>query len=82
MFIDSEHTIVSDEFTKSFSAHGGLIHVDLQGVTISEKGSGILIENSPKLLQLSMGLSTSVNEQNGGFDPSTLKTLLKEKYKH
>jgi len=33
-------------------------------------------------MQLSVGLSIPVHEQNGGFNPLTLKTILKEKYKY
>ena len=80
LFIDSEHTVVSEEFMESVSVHGGLVHVVLQVATITDKGIGILIQNSSKLVQLHIGLSTSVHEQNGGFDPSTLHILLKNKY--
>ena len=82
LFINSRNAIVSDEFMKAVSAHGGLIHVTLKVATITEKGVGILIENSPKLQELLIDLSKSVHEQNGGFDPSILNIILKEKYKH
>ena len=70
LYIDLKHAIVSDKFMESVSAHGGLTHVCVKVATMTEKGVSILIENSPKLIQLTISLSTS---ENGGFDPSTLE---------
>ena len=67
---------------ESVSAQGGLIHAILIVATITENGIGVLIDNSPKLIQLFITLSKSVHEKNDGFDLSTLNIVLKEKYKH
>jgi len=72
LFIDSKQAIVSDEFMKSVSAHGGLTHVGLEVAKITENGVGILIDNSPRLIELSIGV------QNRDFDPS----ILNKKYQH
>jgi len=69
--IDSKHTVVSDEFMESISAHGGLINVNFNVSTITEKGVGILIENSPKLMKLT--ISTT-----GEFNQSTFDNILME----
>lgn len=68
LLIDSDHTIVSDELMQSVSAHGGLIHVYLKVARITVKGVEILIENSPKLSDLSIFLPL-----NSGFHPSTFQ---------
>jgi len=52
LLIDSDHTIISDKFMESVSVHGGLVHVYLKVARITEKGVGILVENSPKLREL------------------------------
>ena len=70
--IVSVHTIVSDEFMESVSAHGGLIHVYLLVARITERGVGILIENSPKLIDLLIDLRS--------FDISTFQITYKKLY--
>jgi len=48
----SKHTVIPDEFMESISAHGGLVNVYLKVSTITGEGLRILLENSPKLMQL------------------------------
>jgi len=80
LFIDSDNNFIPDEFVESVSSHGGLAHVVLRVATISVKGVKTLIENSPKLVELHIGLSKPLHENNKGFDPSTFKTILMKRY--
>jgi len=75
LFIDSEYNIVSNEFMETVSAHGGLRHFVLQVAAVTEEGVNILVENSSKLVQLHISLCVSVNEENGGLDPSAIVFL-------
>ena len=75
LFFHASHVIISDEFMKSISAHGKLVHVVLHVSAITKNGIEILIENSPKLIELHIDSSFS----NGGDLPA-LKAVLKQKY--
>jgi len=59
---------------KSFSAHGGLVHVTLSVAKITEKGARILVENSPKLKEL-LPLG-------GGFDVPTYQIILEKTHNY
>ena len=55
----SKHTVIPDEFMEPMSAHGGLVNVYLNVSTITGEGVRILLENSPKLMQLMILITAS-----------------------
>ena len=73
--INSEHTIVPDEFMDLISAHGGLVNVFLRVSRITEKGIGILIKNSPNLMQLDILTA-------GEFNQLTFNSILMEMHNY
>jgi len=75
--IVSNKSIVSDKFMESFSAHGGLVHVTLSVAKITERGVGILVENSPKLKELLIVLPLG-----GGFDVLTYQIILEKTHNY
>ena len=48
--IQSNSVDITDTFMESVSAHGGLVHVVLQGKSVTGDGVTALIENSPNLV--------------------------------
>jgi len=58
LYIQESHTIVSDEFMISVSAHGGLVHVVMMVQSLTAKGITSLVRNSPKLITLYLSAKT------------------------
>ena len=74
--INSDHTILPDNFMKTISVHGGLTHVVLCVFSVTCSGIITLITNSPKLITL------HVSTRQCDEDEFSLEITLKEKFPH
>jgi len=81
LYIDSKDTHISDNFSTSVSAHGGLVHqvMKVQPVTVESITS--LVRNSPKLitLHLSVGIIQHVDRYVRTFNNAIKKMFCRRK---
>ena len=78
--INSCHTILTDDFMKTISFHGGLVHVVLCVFSVTCSGIITLITNSPKLITLHVTTQQSVYDEDG--EEFSLEVTLSEKFPH
>jgi len=76
--IKSDRTILTDDFMKTLSVHGGLVHVVLFVFSVTCSGIITLITNSPKLLTLHIA-THHYDEEDNEF---SLEATLSKKFSH
>jgi len=75
--IKSDHTILTDDFMKTLSAHGQLVHVILRVFSVTCSGIITLITNSPKLITLHITTHQLLYEEGEEYN---LEVILSEKF--
>ena len=76
--IMSNRTVLTDDFMKTLSVHGGLVHVVLCVFSVTYSGVITLITNSPKLITLH--ITTQVIVYYDGDEELSLEAALSEKF--